>query len=147
MIFTTAFLLLFDLASSRLDQKDADCALRKVFTQKRVVHFANPHWPSHYRADTRCKWIFNCQEGHLCRLLCDTLGLPRSKNCAVDKLRVSDVNGSKKSAKIYCGQDVIDIVSNGTKITLELFTSRRSPGGRFKCSVQTASPLQARYLF
>ncbi|XP_013191840.1 venom serine protease [Amyelois transitella] len=123
--------------------QDPNCDYSQNVQPGYTYYVKNKNYPYNYTPGVQCRWILQCPNGYNCRLDCNSIDIPYTQSCTMDRLLISKSGDPQLSAAdYYCGRGTVSAVSTGQFMSVGLITSYNSPGGTFYCQVtaQPASP-------
>lgn len=96
----------------------------------------NKEYPNLYGANTACRWQARAPANSRIYLSCNPVQIPQSNQCSEDKLAISLTgNANFNDAKNYCGQGTLSLMSTGNALTVGLFSTSNTSGGKFVCTL------------
>jgi trypsin len=115
---------------------DPTCDYFQELVMGQEYYIYNLEYPSSYSQSVSCRWSGTSPEDTVIILTCDDIDIPSSNDCQGDRLAISLTGDSNlKDATNYCGTTATTVVTQGNSITVGLFSTSTSSGGRFACSL------------
>nr|XP_003700801.1 PREDICTED: venom serine protease 34-like [Megachile rotundata] len=109
---------------------ETNCTYVHNLTSEEDYYIYNPEFPKPYRGPQSCSWTINSD--YRVNVVCKLFELPSGFRCLLDNLTVE---ASSNSIHRFCGNDAVNVTSDGPTMVVKLFASVWSTGGRFLCDV------------
>ncbi|KAF7283055.1 hypothetical protein GWI33_001510 [Rhynchophorus ferrugineus] len=115
---------------------DPNCVFYQEMLIGEQYYIYNREYPQNYSTGASCKWVAVSPPNSKIFLSCKDVIMPKTTNCRGDHLAISS-NGQNNLTEThrYCGEGSFSLITKDNSLSITLFTTTQSEGGRFLCSI------------